>query len=226
MSRNKKGKDRNKKETKMEENSKAEETLSEEEGEKSEAEEKAEPSEEKAEEKDKDLIFKQMQSQIAELEKEIEKLKDERLREAAETDNLRKRLRAEKERGIESANEAIIKDLLEPLNNFALAIENSNTSDVESYKKGVEIVEEQMLSMLKNNWGVEVIGEAGAPFDPNEMEALSLIEKEGVEKEVVDTVYSKGFRFRGKVLKPAKVVVAKPLKEKQEEDINVDKENS
>lgn len=160
--------------------------------------------------RDADLILQERNERIKKLEEEVSRLKEERLREAAETENFKKRARDEKERAIQFANESLIKDLIEPLNNFSIAIEASNTNDVEGYKKGVEMVEDQMLSMLKSKWGVETIGKKGEKYDANDMQALSIVEKEGIEDDEVEEVISRGYKFHGKVLRPASVVVAKP----------------
>ena len=69
-----------------------------------------------------------LRSKVKELEETIADLKDKALREAAETENYKKRLRQEKENAVKYANEALIKDLLDPLDNFSRAIEASETS--------------------------------------------------------------------------------------------------
>ncbi len=153
----------------------------------------------------------ELEAKIAELEALVSKMKDDDLRRAADTENYKKRLRQDKENAIKYANEQLIGDLLSPLDNFARAIEAADsTSDFEAMKKGVVMVEDQMLSMLKSKWGLEMIDAKDKPFDPNTMEAYTVQEKEGIDKEMVIQEFAKGWILNGKVLRTAKVMVGKP----------------
>lgn len=154
-----------------------------------------------------------LRSKVKELEETIADLKDKALREAAETENYKKRLRQEKENAVKYANEALIKDLLDPLDNFSRAIEASETSkDFDTIKTGVVMVEDQLHTLLKNNWGLEAYSPEGEDFDPSEMEACMMQEVDGIEKEKVLQVFLKGYKLHGKVIRAAKVVVGKPKK--------------
>lgn len=152
-----------------------------------------------------------LRSKVKELEETIADLKDKALREAAETENYKKRLRQEKENAVKYANEALIKDLLDPLDNFSRAIEASETSkDFDTIKTGVVMVENQLHTLLKNNWGLEAYSPEGEDFNPAEMEACMMQEVDGLEKEKVLQVFLKGYKLHGKVIRAAKVVVGKP----------------
>ena len=154
-----------------------------------------------------------LRSKVKELEETIADLKDKALREAAETENYKKRLRQEKENAVKYANEALIKDLLDPLDNFSRAIEASETSkDFDTIKTGVVMVEDQLHTLLKNNWGLEAYSPEGEDFDPAEMEACMMQEVDGIEKEKVLQVFLKGYKLHGKVIRAAKVIVGKPKK--------------
>ncbi len=153
-----------------------------------------------------------LRERIKELEETIAKMKEDDLRRAADTENYKKRLRADKENAVRYANESLISDLLEPLDNFSRAIDAAESSDdTEAFKKGVIMVKDHLLQILKQNWGLEMISSApGTPYDPNTMEAYGVQEKDGIEKEEVATECSKGWLLHGKVLRTAKVFVAKP----------------
>lgn len=169
----------------------------------------AENREEKAEEKEDKVP--ELENRIKELEALVAQMKDDNLRRAADTENFKKRLRADKENAIKYANEQLINDLLTPIENFSRAIEAANTNtDFEAMKKGVVMVEDQLLSVLKSKWGLEAIDTKDKEFDPNLMEAYSMQEKEGLDKEMVLQEFAKGWTLNGKVLKSAKVLVGKP----------------
>lgn len=162
----------------------------------------------------KDSRIEELEAKVKELEETILKMKDDDLRRMAETENYKKRLRAEKDSAVKYANESLIGDLLEPLDNFARALDAaSQNSDFEAMKTGVVMVNDQMLQRLKQNWGLQMIeSSVGTPYDPNTMEAYGVQEKEGIEKEEVAMECNKGWLLNGKVLRTAKVFVAKPKK--------------
>lgn len=166
-------------------------------------------------EKEEDNTLSEIETlnkKVEDLEETIKKMKDDELRRIADTENYKKRLRADKENAVKYANEALISDLLEPLDNFSRALEAAeNTDDIESLKKGVVMVKDHLLQILKQNWGLEMIeSKPGTLYDPNTMEAYGVQEKEGIDKEEVATECSKGWLLHGKVLRTAKVFVAKP----------------
>ena len=152
-----------------------------------------------------------LRSKVKELEETIADLRDKALREAAETENYKKRLRQEKENAVRYANESLIKDLLDPLDNFSRAIEASEKSkDFDTIRTGVVMVEDQLHSILKNNWGLESYSPEGEDFDPSDMEACMMQEAEGIDREKVMQVFMKGYKLHGKVIRAAKVAVGKP----------------
>ncbi len=76
----------------------------------------------------------------------------------------------------------------------------------DNLKKGVEMIYSKMLQFLRS-MGVEQFSAKGKPFDPNLHEAMMV--KEGEEDNVVVEEFEKGYIYKGKLLKPAKVVVSK-----------------
>ena len=161
----------------------------------------------------KDARISELESKVKELEETIADLKDKALRDAADTENYKKRLRADKESAVRYANEGLIKDLLDPLDNFSRAVEAAgSTGDVESIKTGVSMVESQLQSILRNSWGLEPYSPEGEDFDPSEMEACLVQEDENLDREKVLQVLLKGYKLNGKVIRAAKVMVGKPKK--------------
>lgn len=179
--------------------------------EKAAAEEKAEETAQTAEGEDKDAQIAALNSKVKELAEELLSVKDKALRDAAEMENYKKRLRADKESAVKFANEALIKDLLDPLDNFSRAIEAAEqTKDFDKMREGVVMVEDQIHSILKNNWGLEVYSPEGEEFNPSDMEACMMKEMDGIDKDTVLQVFMKGYKLHGKVIREAKVMVGKP----------------
>ena len=168
----------------------------------------------KAAEDDAPSAEELLNARVKELEEELASVKDKALRDAADTENYRKRLRQEKENAVKYANESIIRDLLDPLDNFSRAIEASvKTNDFETMKQGVVMVQDQLVNILRRNWGLEQFSPEGMPFDPAKMEACMMQESPDVDTETVSQVFMKGYILNGKVIRPAKVVVVKPKKD-------------
>src|SRR5687768_6029849 len=142
---------------------------------------------------------------------EVERLTAERdeylahlQRTQAEFDNYRKRMLRDQTAHLERATGGLIEQLLPVLDAFELAL-NSAGTDVDRLRKGVELVYGELLGALEKA-GLERIEALGKPFDPEEHEAVMHVEEDG-EPGVRDVVRS-GYRFKGRVLRPAMVKVA------------------
>ena len=143
---------------------------------------------------------------------EVERLTAERdeylahlQRTQAEFDNYRKRMLRDQTAHLERATAGLIEQLLPVLDAFELAL-GSAGSDAERLRKGVELVYGELLGALEKA-GLERIDAHGKPFDPEEHEAVMHVEDESGEPGVRDVVRS-GYRFKGRVLRPAMVKVA------------------
>ena len=123
----------------------------------------------------------------------------------AEFDNYRKRMLRDQTAHLERATGNLIEQLLPVLDSFELAL-NSAGTDVERLRKGVELVYSEFLGAMEKA-GLERIEALGKPFDPEEHEAVMHVEDDGGEPGVRDVVRS-GYRFKGRVLRPAMVKVA------------------
>ncbi len=138
-------------------------------------------------------------------------LADRLVRNQADTENYRKRLLKDKEDAVRFANTSLVKDLLEPIDNFSRALAAADQSkNFDGFRDGVKMIEENMLTILKNNWGLEIIDGENVPFDPNEHEACLMEEVEGLKEDTVTMMLQKGYKLNGRVIRPAKVKVGKP----------------
>ena len=140
------------------------------------------------------------------LQKELEEKNDQLLRLAAEYDNFRKRSQREKEAVYSDVKANVLGDLLPVIDNFERAIDGAG-EDIESFKKGVEMILNQLKYVFKKH-GVEAFGEVGEAFDPNFHNAVMHIESEELGENVIEQVFSKGYKVGEKVIRPATVRVA------------------
>jgi molecular chaperone GrpE len=136
-------------------------------------------------------------------------LQDRLLRTAAEFDNYRKRIERERRDQADSAAASAIEDLLPIIDNLERALQApAGGADAEAYRKGVELVHQQMMELLRRR-GVKPIQAIGADFDPRFHEAVvheaSADHREG---EVMEEL-RRGYMLGERLLRPAMVKVAK-----------------
>lgn len=153
----------------------------------------------------------QREEELAASKEECASLKDQMLRDRADLENYRKRLIRDKEDSIRFANENLIRDLLQPLDDFARALEASESSkDYAKVHDGVVMVNSQLYTTLEKNWGLERIEAVGKEFDPQRHEAYQVVVDDSLEHETVLEEYVVGYALHGRVIRPSKVKVGKP----------------
>ena len=141
---------------------------------------------------------------------EADELRDRYLRLAAEYDNYRKRTDRERMETRDRSQAQIVERLLEPLDDLQrVAHFQPETTTVDALLEGVQMVERKLLRALEAA-GLELLDAKGQPFDPSLHEALmTATTEEEAEDETVGEVFQPGYRFRGTLLRPARVQVLK-----------------
>jgi len=140
------------------------------------------------------------------LEAQLKEKNDRILRLQADFENFRRRTAKEKEELTAVITQNMLGDLLPLLDNFerAMAVEQT---DGEAFRKGVEMIFTQLKEVLNKN-GLEHIEAEGQPFDPNVHQAVMRVENPDVSDGTVTQVLQKGYRAKGRVIRPAMVQVA------------------
>ena len=173
--------------------------------------------EEEAKEQKEPLFSESEEGEVAEEDKETEKeaaeedYKAKYYYLAAEMENMRKRFDRERENFIKYGNEKILTGLIEVVDNLDRTLESLSEDGDEKVKNivvGVEMVQKQFLGVLKQN-GLEAVETEGKIFDPNYHEAIGQQESEDKEEDEIISVYQKGYILRGRLLRAAKVMIAK-----------------
>ena len=150
---------------------------------------------------------------LEEIEKILKEGEDRYLRLRADFENYRKRSVAEREEIISFANEVLLVALLPVLDNFERTIEAINNltgldKSIEEILKGIALVHRHMLDTF-TKMGLEEIAAAGKNFDPIFHEAaLQKKDPQHQSGEIIE-VLQKGYLFKGKIIRPAMVVVVK-----------------
>jgi molecular chaperone GrpE len=162
------------------------------------------------------------EAKVEELEEELSKLRDElkqaqekaedylnRLRYLqADFDNYRKRMQREREEIIKTASERVITQLLEVLDNFERALESAkHARGKKALLEGMQLIYSQLRGILEKE-GLKEIACEGC-LDPYYHEAIAVEVKEDCEDGEILEVLQKGYTLNGKVIRYAKVKVAK-----------------
>ena len=146
-------------------------------------------------------------SNLNEAQQQIDELNERFVRLTADYDNYRKRAQRDKIEARQFANQGILEKLLPVLDNFEMAIIAVKDADP-SVRDGVQMIYDQLLGVLKTE-GVEPVDAVGQQFDPNLHEAISQEESDEVEEGKVINQIQRGFILNGRLVRPARVVVAK-----------------
>lgn len=147
------------------------------------------------------------------LKVELTEAKDRLLRLMAEFENYKKIAQREQQNSIKFANENLVLNLLPVIDNLEQAIiacKKSGDAN-NSVLIGVEMVFKQLVDVL-SKVGIELFSALNQPFDPARHEAMGEQEDASVETGTVITEYQKGYLFHGRLLRPARVVIAKKPK--------------
>jgi molecular chaperone GrpE len=136
------------------------------------------------------------------------------LRAQAEVQNMRRRCEQDVEKAHKFALEKFGTELLPVMDNLERALQAVTNADDESVKalyEGVELTLKGFSETLSKN-NIEQLDPQGEPFDPQQHEAMSIVENDDVEANTVLTVVQKGYLLNGRVIRPAMVIVAKSSK--------------
>ena len=152
--------------------------------------------------------LERLQRSLADAEERARNHWEQYLRAVAELDNVRKRAA----RDIEAANryglEKFAAELLPVKDSLELAVHNAARADAASLKEGQEATL-QLLSRALERLGVTRINPEGQPFDPARHEAMMTQESRQAQPDTVLQVVQPGYELNGRLLRPARVIVAR-----------------
>ena len=149
------------------------------------------------------------EDKIKKLEAELQEWKNSYTRKLAEFQNFTKRKENEVAEMRKYASEGIIVKLLDNIDNLERAVDASKESqNFDSLIEGVNMILNNLKHLLAEE-GVEEIEAAGKEYDPYEHKAMITENKEELDDNVVVQVFQKGYKMKGKVVRPAMVTVNK-----------------
>ena len=152
--------------------------------------------------------LEKVQQALAQAEERAKMHWDQYLRAVAELDNVRKRA----ERDIQAANryglEKFAGELIPVMDSLELAVQSQQNADAKALVKGQEATL-KLLAKAFEKLGILPVDPAGERFDPHKHEAMMAQESRTAEPDSVLQVIQRGYELNGRVLRPARVIVAK-----------------
>lgn len=153
-----------------------------------------------------------LEKELAAAQEEVESLRDKMLRMAAESENFKKRMERERAQALKYSGEQIFREVLPVVDNLERAI--AHCDEVEDPEanftgllEGVQLTLKSLVSTL-DKFEVKAIESIGQPFDPNHQEALTMEASETVPANHVVNEFEKGYYYKDRLLRAAKVIVS------------------
>lgn len=147
----------------------------------------------------------------------LAQLQDRLLRLQADFDNFRKRTLREKNELFDSANQALMLELLPVLDHLQLGIQSASTHQADpAFREGLVMIFEQLMGVL-SKFGLSPIETEKQVFDANRFEAVNALPSATEPEGIVLALVRHGYMLRNKLLRPAQVIVSGgPAKENEE----------
>ena len=150
-----------------------------------------------------------LKAEIERLKAELKDKQDKYIRLQADFDNFRKRTAKEKTELAATIEQAFLKDLLPLLDNLSRATDAAETgeeSNVETLKKGIEMINQETVAVMGKH-GLEPIDTEGQTFDPNFHQAVARVADPEKEEGAIAAELQRGYIARGRVIRPSMVQV-------------------
>ena len=163
-------------------------------------EEMVEPNEEK--------LTDNIEEKIADLEAQVKEWHDKFLRKAAEFENYKRRTENDQFNLINYAAESFITKLLPVIDDFERSLQHiDDDNNVDAVKEGIKLVYEKLLKVLDEQ-GVKKMKVKGEPFNVDYHDALMQRQDDSVPPHTILVEIEKGYLYRDKVIRHAKVIVS------------------
>lgn len=149
-----------------------------------------------------------LESELAAAQAALEESQNNHLRLAAELDNVRKRNARELEKARNFGVEGLAFELLAVADSLEMALATGANAPPETLLEGGRNTLKQLQSAMEK-YGVTELYPEGEPFDPAFHEAMTMQPSDTAEPDTVLTVVQRGYQLNGRLLRPARVIVAK-----------------
>jgi len=151
------------------------------------------------------------QAELEAAREELQQAGDRLLRLQADFENFRKRALRERQEAVQYGSQNLVKDLLSVVDNLERAIDHARQSeggDLQSLLQGVELVQRELLGVLSKHH-VNEIEAHGKLFNPALHEAMAQVSDDDAKPNTIVDVLQKGYQLHDRLIRPARVVVAR-----------------
>ncbi len=150
-----------------------------------------------------------LEQQLGQAEAEAGEFRDQFLRTAAELENVRRRAARDVENAHRFGTERFARELLAVVDSLEMGLDAArNGGDSTAMAEGMEATHRLLLAVLEK-FGVTPVEAAGQRFDPESHEAIMTQPSGEAEPDTVLMVVQQGYRIHDRLLRPARVVVAR-----------------
>ena len=134
--------------------------------------------------------------------------KERYLRQLADLENTKKRLARSSAQEVDAQKETLLRDILPVADGLDLALLHSSPDDdSRNILQGIEM-NRSLLGKIFSKYDVEEMEALGQPFDPSLHESIGVVRCPSVASNTIVRVEQKGYLISGKLLRPAKVLIA------------------
>lgn len=149
-----------------------------------------------------------LNKEIEDLKSQLDTLKNDYAKAYADTENTRKRLKAEAEMDRKYRIQSFAKEVLPVIDNLERALsQDLQSEEAQNFKKGIEMTYSALKKALEDE-GVMEVDVLDKPFDANVAQAIMLEKVEGKDPGVVIEVLQKGYILKDRILRPAMVKIS------------------
>jgi len=159
-------------------------------------------------EKDKEKKQEEALDELSKCQKERDDYLDGWKRVKADLINYKKDEAKRFEAIVKFSNEALIKELINVLDSFDLALVALEVEEDKKTQKGLYLIRQQLEDILRQNGLERIIVSVGQSFDPALQEAVATIELDKPSGTIIEEV-ERGYLLNGRLIRPARVKVAK-----------------
>ena len=151
-------------------------------------------------------IISPMDAELEAVKAELAELREASLRERADLENQRKRLERERDMARKFANERLLGQLLPVIDSLEAGL-NVLGDTAQHLREGMELTLRQLLKVASDN-GMVAVDPTGQPFNPDQHQAMSMVDNAEHAPGHVVQVFQKGWLLNDRLLRPALVVVS------------------
>lgn len=152
--------------------------------------------------------YAELEEQLTLAEQKAQENWEKSVRATAELDNVRRRSEREVANAHKYGLEKIISSLLPVVDSLEQALQLAANDTNPAMREGLELTMKQFLDALQK-FDVQQLDPIGAVFDPQQHEAMSMMEAPDAPANTVIAVFQKGYRLNDRVIRPARVIVSK-----------------